>query len=146
MVARLRLDAHRCGPAPARLPRQTGRPRVVGARLPNLTTYANDPATPWTTCTAARWYGERDRPIQLLTFRVGLVQLPAHYSQLLLAADAPGNARHGGSVSWECCIMVGVYSMLSSEHPPWVNDHLGNDSKQRPPQYRDSRLPFRGKG
>src|SRR5258708_2660065 len=67
VVARLRLDAHLCAPAPPRRPRQTGRPRLVGARLPNLTTYPTDPATPWTTRTVARWYGERDRPIQLLT-------------------------------------------------------------------------------
>lgn len=67
VVARLRLDAHRCAPAPVRLPRQTGRPRLVGARLPNLTTDANDPATPWMTHTLARWDGERDRPIELLS-------------------------------------------------------------------------------
>src|SRR5262249_23734337 len=66
VVARLRLDAHLCAPAPARLPRQTGRPRLVGARLPNLTTSANDPATPSTTHPVARWYGHPDRPIQLL--------------------------------------------------------------------------------
>lgn len=55
-------------PAPLRLPGQTGRPRVVGARLPNLSTYAGDLTTPWTGQTLlARWYGERDRPIQLLS-------------------------------------------------------------------------------
>src|SRR5258708_18663875 len=59
VVARLRRDAHLCAPAPARLPRQTGRPRLVGARLPNLTTDPTDPATPWTTRTVAPWYGAR---------------------------------------------------------------------------------------
>jgi hypothetical protein len=48
VVARSRLDAHLCAPALARLARQTGRPRLVGARLPNLTTYASAPATGWT--------------------------------------------------------------------------------------------------
>lgn len=84
VAARLRLDAHLCAPAPTRLPRQTGRPRVVGARLPNLATYANDPATPWTTCTVARWYGEPDRPIQLLSgtavwYHTGLPPVPIRW-------------------------------------------------------------------
>jgi DDE superfamily endonuclease len=67
VIARLRLDAHLCLPAPPRQPQQTGRPRLVGARLPNLVVYAEDPATAWTTHTLARWYGERYRPIQLLS-------------------------------------------------------------------------------
>jgi hypothetical protein len=84
VVARLRLDAHLCAPAPPRLPRQTGRPRLVGARLPNLTTYVDDPATPWTTQTVARWYGERDRPIQLLSgtavwYHTGLPPVPIRW-------------------------------------------------------------------
>ncbi len=66
VVTRLRLDAQRCAPAPPRLPQQTGRPRLVGARLPNRAVYADDPATSWTAHTVARWYGERDRPVPLL--------------------------------------------------------------------------------
>lgn len=84
VVARLRLDAHLCAPAPARPARQTGRPRLVGARLPNLTTYATDPATGWTTHIVARWYGERDRPIQLLSatavwYHTGLPPVPIRW-------------------------------------------------------------------
>jgi len=60
VVARLRLDAQLCAPAPPRRPRQTGRPRLVGARLPHRTTDVDDPATPWTTPTVARCYGARD--------------------------------------------------------------------------------------
>lgn len=84
VVARLRLDAHLCAPAPARLPGQTGRPRLVGARLPNLATYVTDPATPWMTHTLARWYGERDRPIQLFSgtavwYHTGLPPVPIRW-------------------------------------------------------------------
>jgi len=84
VVARLRLDAHLCAPAPVRLPRQTGRPHLVGVRLPNLTTYANDPATSWTTCTVARWYGARERPLQLLSatavwYHTGLPPVPIRW-------------------------------------------------------------------
>jgi hypothetical protein len=84
VVARLRLDAHLCEPAPARLPRQTGRPRLVGARLPNLTAYASDPAASWMPCTLTRWYGERERPIQLLSatavwYHTGLPPVPIRW-------------------------------------------------------------------
>lgn len=84
VVARLRLDAHLCTPAPPRLPGQTGRPRVVGARLPNLSTYADAPATAWTSLTLARWYAERDRPIHLLSgtavwYHTGLPPVPIRW-------------------------------------------------------------------
>src|SRR5262249_54190516 len=84
IIARLRLDAHLCAPAPVRLPGQTGRPRVVGARLPNLSTYASDLATPWANQTLARWYGERNRPIQLLSgtavwYHTGLRPVPIRW-------------------------------------------------------------------
>jgi hypothetical protein len=84
VVARLRLDAHLCAPAPARTPRQNGRPRLVGARLPNLTTSASDPAALWTPYTVARWYGERERPIQVLTdtavwYHTGLPPVPIRW-------------------------------------------------------------------
>lgn len=84
VVARLRLDAHLCAPAPARSARQTGRPRLVGARLPNLTTYASDPAANWISYTVAHWYGERERPIQVLTdtavwYHTGLPPLPIRW-------------------------------------------------------------------
>src|SRR5260370_36885213 len=42
VVARLRRDAQLCAPAPPRRPRQTGRPRLVGARLPHRTTDVDD--------------------------------------------------------------------------------------------------------
>jgi hypothetical protein len=84
VVARLRLDAHLCAPAPPRLPRQKGRPRLVGARLPNLTSYADDPTTAWTVQRVGRWYGERDRPIQLLSgtavwYHTGLPPVPIRW-------------------------------------------------------------------
>ncbi len=92
VVARLRLDAHLCAPAPPRHSGQTGRPRVVGARLPNLSTYANDSATPWTNQTLARWYGERDRPVQLLSgtavwYHTGLPPVPIRW---ILVRDPRG--------------------------------------------------------
>jgi len=67
IVTRLRLDAHLCEPAPPRLPHQKGRPRVVGPRLPTLATRAADPTTTWTALTVARWYGEDQRDIEIVS-------------------------------------------------------------------------------
>jgi hypothetical protein len=56
-VTRLRLDAALYEPAPPRKPRQMGRPRLKGQRLPTLAAIAADPSTTWTTITVADWYG-----------------------------------------------------------------------------------------
>jgi hypothetical protein len=66
-MTRLRLDTHLCAPGPTRRPEQTGRPHLVGARLPTPTTHATDQAANWTSYTVTRWYGERERLIQLLS-------------------------------------------------------------------------------
>ena len=67
VIARLRLDARLIAPAPPRRPGQKGRPRLVGNRLPNLTTHAADTAATWTQLTIPRRYGVRDRPIEVLS-------------------------------------------------------------------------------
>jgi hypothetical protein len=87
VVARLRLDAHLCLPAPPRSPRPTGRPRLVGARLPTLAAYADDPATVWTAHALGRWYGAHDRPIQLLSatavwYHTGLPPVPIRWVRI----------------------------------------------------------------
>ena len=45
LITRLRLDAALYEPAPPRRPRQNGRPRVKGRRLPTLAARIADPAT-----------------------------------------------------------------------------------------------------
>jgi hypothetical protein len=67
VVARLRLDARLFAPPPPRVPGQRGRPRLVGDRLPNLTDRAHDQAAAWMQLTIPRWYGERDRPLEVLS-------------------------------------------------------------------------------
>ena len=64
-VVRLRLDARLFAPPPLRLPGQKGRPRLVGERLPNLTTQVDNPTAVWQPLTIGRWYGERDRPVEM---------------------------------------------------------------------------------
>jgi DDE superfamily endonuclease len=48
VVTRLRLDAALYEPAPPRRPRQVGRPRLKGKRLPTLAAVAGEPSTVWT--------------------------------------------------------------------------------------------------
>ena len=55
LVTRLPLDARLFTPAPPRKPRQNGRPRVVGKRLPTLEQIRDDPTT--------RLYGAKRAPL-----------------------------------------------------------------------------------
>jgi hypothetical protein len=57
-VTRVRLDAALYDPALPRKPRQTGRPRLKGQRLPTLAQVLANPATCWHTATVHGWYGE----------------------------------------------------------------------------------------
>jgi hypothetical protein len=84
IITRLRLDARLFAPAPPRRPGQMGRPRVVGKRLLSLASRAIDPATCWTTITMSRWYGERDRSIEILSdtavwYRTGVSPVPIRW-------------------------------------------------------------------
>jgi hypothetical protein len=65
VITRLRLDAALYQPAPPRQPRQNGRPRKKGARLPTLAPVANNPATDWTTILIAHWDGQGERRVQI---------------------------------------------------------------------------------
>jgi DDE superfamily endonuclease len=64
-ITRLRLDAALYEPAPPRGPRQIGRPRLKGQRLPTLAAVADDPATVWTPLTVAQWYGSGQRAVEV---------------------------------------------------------------------------------
>lgn len=65
VITRLRLDAALYEPAPPRQPRQNGRPRKKGKRLPTLEKVLTDSMTPWITVTMAHWYGEKERRVQI---------------------------------------------------------------------------------
>jgi len=65
IVTRLRLDAALYEPAPPRRPRQNGRPRVKGCRLPTLAARLADPATVWAPIVVADWYGEGARTVEV---------------------------------------------------------------------------------
>jgi hypothetical protein len=59
----LRLDAALYEPAPPREPRQKGRPRLKGERLPKLSALTEDPKTAWMPITVSNWYGGGERVV-----------------------------------------------------------------------------------
>ncbi|MDP9363744.1 MAG: transposase [Chloroflexota bacterium] len=92
VVTRLRLDAALYEPAPPRRPRQTGRPRLKGRRLPTLAATAADPGTAWAPVTVANWYGRGDRDVEVATgtavwYHSGLPPVPLRW---VLVRDPAG--------------------------------------------------------
>jgi hypothetical protein len=67
VITRLRLDAALYEPAPPRRPRQVGRPRRKGKRLPTLAAVAADPTTIWAPVTVGNWYGEGPRVVEIVS-------------------------------------------------------------------------------
>jgi hypothetical protein len=67
MISRLRLDAALYQPAPPRQPKQMGRPRLKGARLPTLSTVLANPKTQWQSVRVSSWYGGEERVVELTT-------------------------------------------------------------------------------
>jgi DDE superfamily endonuclease len=63
-ITRLRPDAALYEPAPPRQPGTKGRPRIKGARLPNLSDVLIRTSTRWRRVTVPSWYGEGDRLIE----------------------------------------------------------------------------------
>jgi hypothetical protein len=66
VVTRLRLDAALYDPAPERAPGTVGRPRLKGARQPNLAQRLTDPDTRWESVTLP-WYGGGSATVELAT-------------------------------------------------------------------------------
>jgi hypothetical protein len=71
--------------APPRRPRQLGRPRIKGERLPNLSVVAQDPNTVWKpTTTIAKWYGSGERMVEMASatavwYSTGLFAVPVRW-------------------------------------------------------------------
>ena len=84
VVTRLRLDAALYEPAPPRRPRQIGRPRLKGKRLPSLAAVAADPATVWACIVVADWYGAGERTVEVASatavwYHSGLPPVPLRW-------------------------------------------------------------------
>jgi DDE superfamily endonuclease len=110
VITRLRLDAALYEPAPPRRPRQNGRPRLKGNRLPTLAALAVAATTRWTAVTVAQWYGAGERTVEVASetavwYHSGLPPVPLRWvlirdpqeqfaTQALLCTDlAPGPAQ-----------------------------------------------------
>jgi DDE superfamily endonuclease len=84
VITRLRLDAALYEPAPARKPKQNGRPRKKGGRLPTLAQVLTNPSTHWQIVTIAQWYGRGERRVQLTSatavwYHSGLPPVPIRW-------------------------------------------------------------------
>jgi len=84
VVTRLRLDAALYAPAPPRQPKQMGRPRLKGKRLPTLATVLKDPQTQWQLVILPQWYGGRPRVLQIAShtavwYHSGLPRVPIRW-------------------------------------------------------------------
>ena len=83
-VTRLRLDAALYEPAPPRKPKQIGRPRLKGKRLPTLAAAADAPGTIWTPVAVANWYGKGERTLEVASatavwYHTGLPPVPLRW-------------------------------------------------------------------
>jgi len=92
MISRLRLDAALYQPAPPRQPKQMGRPRLKGARLPTLSTVLTNPKTQWQSVTVSSWYGGEERVVEVTTgtavwYHTGMPVVPIRW---LLVRDPKG--------------------------------------------------------
>ena len=81
MITRLRLDAALYDPAPVRRPRQNGRPRLKGARLPTLAQVLKNEQTVWTQHTVGGWYGGTARVVEVASgvavwYHTGMAPVP----------------------------------------------------------------------
>lgn len=65
VVSKLRLDAALYRKAKPRRPRQMGRTRKKGKRLPTLSAVIADPQTKWKRLRMKNWYGEANRAIEI---------------------------------------------------------------------------------
>lgn len=92
VVTRLRLDAALYEPAPERQPKQIGRPRKVGKRLPTLQSLLHAPDTAWRTVTLEGWYGGCTCELQVASdtvvwYHTGLPAVPIRW---VLVKDPKG--------------------------------------------------------
>jgi DDE superfamily endonuclease/Archaeal putative transposase ISC1217 len=92
VVTRLRLDAALYESAPQRHPKQMGRPRKVGKRLPTLKSWLEDPQLNWQTLVIDHWYGGRTCQLHVISqtgvwYHTGLPAVPIRW---VLVKDPKG--------------------------------------------------------
>jgi len=91
-ITRLRLDARLFRPAPPRKKGATGRPRVIGTRLPSLLQILTDGDTVWQAANVRNWYGHAQCPVEITSgtavwYHTGLPPVPIRW---VLVRDPKG--------------------------------------------------------
>jgi hypothetical protein len=132
VVTRIQLDARLFSPAPPRLPQQNGRPRLVGERLPNLTLQVQDLRAQWASLVISRWYGEADRPVEVLSqtavwYSTGFPLVPIRW---VLTRDP------WGSFPTQALLCTDL-----AAEPPGTFWRRLSAARNRTPQSPDSRAP-----
>jgi hypothetical protein len=84
VITRLRLDAALYEPAPQGKPRQNGRPRLKGTRLPTLAMVLKDAQTVWTQQRVGGWYGGTARAVEVASgvavwYHTGMPPVPVRW-------------------------------------------------------------------
>lgn len=139
MVVRFRMDAALYAPAAPRKPKQMGRTRKKGKRLPTLLAVAADPKTVWTTHVMRHWYGEVKRTIEFTShtaiwFHSGKPPLPIRWvivrdpsgrfkTQALLCTDLNATPLH--IVQW----FIQRWQMEVTQRE--VREHLGVETQRQ---------------
>jgi hypothetical protein len=115
LIAPLRLDARLFAPPPPPKRHQKGRPRVVGKRLPNLSTVLSDPKTRWETI-IVKWYGGTER------------KLARHYRHSALVFHRDRAAAHSLGAHARCRGQARTASLLLDESSPMRSRDRGRRS------------------
>jgi DDE superfamily endonuclease len=139
MVVRFRMDAALYDPAPPRRPRQNGRPRKKGKRLPTLLAVAANRKTIWTRQVMRSWYGEVKRRIEFTSstavwFHIGQPPVPIRWvivrdplgkfkTQALLCTDL--KAAPLQIIEW----FIQRWQMEVTQHE--VREHLGVETQRQ---------------
>lgn len=98
VITRLRLDAGLYEPPPTRQPKQMGRPRIKGKRLPTLASVLTNSSTDWQSVTIEGWYSNKPCTLELtsntaLWYHTGL---PALSIRWVLVRDPKGKVAPQG--------------------------------------------------
>ncbi len=139
MVVRFRMDAALYEPAAPRRPRQMGRPRKKGKRLPTLAQVEKKRNTQWHRHLIACWYGEAQRCIELTSgaaawYHTGQPAVPIRWvivrdplrkfkTQALLCQDL--NARPLQIVQW----FIQRWQLEVTQRE--VREHLGIETQRQ---------------
>jgi hypothetical protein len=139
LIARFRLDAALYAPAPKRKPRQMGRPRKKGKRLPTLEQALKDTRTHWKKVVIPDWYGQGRKKVEIVSstavwFHNGMPPLPIRW---VLIRDPKGKFKPQALLCTDLAVspeqilkwFVMRWQLEVTFHE--VRDHLGVETQRQ---------------